>query len=290
MKTKIVYVLISNGKDQYVALQTLSLQTLKKRNRNSEVLTVMDSITYQKLKECSSRILSESTPVIVSDLPQEFDPMQRSRYLKTTLRKIIEGDFLFIDGDTLISDRLDEIDSAGAGADIAAVADGNRDHYKAGESDKILARCSSAGFSQMENELCFNSGVLFVRDTPSAHVFFQTWHDLWKESLNHGVPQDQPSLWETNRVLAHPIQELSGIWNCQFGSNGNSYNRYVRKAKILHYYNTLYHGRLLLSIIDQTMHKDKLNFVSSMFLLWPKSIVYMRRLALFIGRMKAHFA
>lgn len=267
------------------------MYTLRKKHGKDDtsVLTVMDSSTYRILEQIKSPILSESAPVIV-DIPPEYNQMQKSRYLKTRLREIVQGDFLFIDGDTLIADRLDEIDRMDQNTDIAAVSDGHEETRNVGAIDKMPEKCRKAGFSNLDNEHCFNSGVLFVRDTPVAHDFFRTWHDCWKQSLANGVHFDQPAMWEANRIMGHPVQEFSGVWNCQFYTKKReNYNRYVKESKILHYYRTFYHGRLLLSIIDQVSKTGKVNFKSAVFLQWPRTIVYIMHLSMFKAKLRDSF-
>ncbi len=214
MKTKVVYVLTSNGHDNYAAMLCLSLCTLRRRNRDAEVLVVMDAQTHEALQKQASPILTYAKPVIV-DIPGEYNALQQSRYLKTTLRMIIEGDFLFLDCDTLIAEKLDEIDLLQS--ELAFVPDLNSPSIACSFLSYINEQARRAGFLEQDNEPYFNSGVMFVRDTPFSWRFFVMWHECWKKSLANGIPQDQPALREANRLLDHPITELSGIYNCQFG-------------------------------------------------------------------------
>lgn len=291
MKTKIVYVLTCSEDTTCVAMLLLSLFTLKKQmkgDRDLEILTVMDSSTHRILKESSSRVLSESKPVVV-DPPPEYDQMSLSRHLKTTLREIIQGDFLYIDCDTLIADRLDEIDDLDSSINIAAIADRNIEGNRIEDNPKGATNCKNAGFLELGKESGINSGVFWVRDTPLSHDFFKTWHNNWKKSLAKGVPLDQPALWETNRIMGHPIKMLPGIWNCQFSTNNQDPNRYVRNAKILHYYRTFYGGRFLLSILNRVKEKGRVGFFDSVFLRYPQSIVCFRRISLFFWKLKTRF-
>lgn len=289
MKTKIVYVLTCREDMTCAAMLALSLYTLRKRmkgDRDLEVLTVMDPLTFQVLKQCGSPILSESTPIVV-DPPPGYDPMSLSRYLKTSLREIVQGDFLYIDCDTMIAGRLDEIDNLDANTDIAAVLDRNLE-IRAEENDYAFEKCRKAGFLDLVNEIGFNGGVFFVRDTPVAHDFFRIWHDLWKKTLDRGVPYDQPALWETNRIMGHPIQRLSGVWNCQIAADNNGAAIYVRTVRILHYYSA-YDGRILLSMLERIRKKGKVNFFDAVLLRWPQSLVYIRRFSMSFWETRAAF-
>ena len=61
---------------------------------------------------------------ITVDFNPEIGNKQCSRWIKTNLREYVKGDFLFIDTDTVITDKLDEIDDWDI--DIGMVYDLNR--------------------------------------------------------------------------------------------------------------------------------------------------------------------
>ena len=154
--------------------------------------------------------------------------MQASRFLKTNLRKLVDGDYLFIDTDTIICDKLDSIDQIDA--DIALVADCNRNLML--DESAVVERCKNAGFTNIEGQPYFNSGVMFVRDTPTSHEFYEEWYRQWLYSSNKGIYLDQPSMNYSNIQLGYPIKELSGVWNCQIYFNGWNF---LSRSKILHY-------------------------------------------------------
>ena len=164
------------------------------------------------------------------EVPSIYDLTQRSRYLKTRLRDIVDGDFLYLDVDTIICDSLDEIDNVEA--DLAAVAD---DNGTVKVKNKLAeTNCVKAGFGKMRGAPFYNGGVFLVRDTDPAHRFFDSWHDRWRQSLKNGIALDQPALCQANLDVGLPIKELPGEWNCQVCSAVGPY--YFKKAKVIHYY------------------------------------------------------
>lgn len=300
MKTKLVYILTSTGNDCYAAMLLMSLHTLRKYNKHVDVLVVMDENTCKALEKCKSPILTEASPLVI-EIPQEFNTMQRSRYLKTTLRKSVRGAFFYIDGDTLISDNLDQIDNEIA--DIAMIRDRNCP-LPAEDNIYAIELCRKAGFMNLEKEPYFNGGVMFVRDTPLAHQFFETWHNCWKKSLENKVPQDQPALCESNKMLGHPIQELSAIWNFQYKMHGHpiqgiwhldsmnakcridDYRPKVSQSKIIHYITNVNIGRLLNYIIKRVEREGRVDALVAMLLFWPHLFVHMYNVSMFFGRIK----
>lgn len=269
MNTVLAYVLVSGGRDVYAAMLLLSLHTLLRRNPGTAVHVVMDEATHRSLEAIGSPILAEATPVVVP-IPPEYSPLQRSRYLKTTLPETIRGDFLFIDTDTLVADRLDGIDLVDA--DLAMVTNlhsrptgDNSDHWQ-----DVAAR---AGFPDLAGEPYYNSGVIFARDTPAVHRFFAAWHANWKQSLSHGVPLDQPALCATNRVLGRPVRELPGVWNCQYRYlRYDAYRPHLAGSIILHYYAVIAPGHLLRFCIGRVQKKGRVDAVAAAIVRFPRLV------------------
>ena len=283
MKSKLVYVLTCTGNDSYSAMVVLSLHTFKMHNPAGQAFVVMDEPTHLALEKYGSTILKNAIPVVV-DIPPEYNVMQRSRYLKTNLRRIIEGDFLYIDSDTFVTGCLDDIDDTDA--DVAMVTDLNRP-LSQGHTNDDVKRSVKAGFKDLANEPYFNGGVMFARDTPMAHELFDKWHECWKISLANGVPQDQPALCEANRVLGHPIKDISGIWNCQYRylNNDNS-GQYLKNVKILHYYAVVNFGSLLTFLIERTRKKGKVDAVVATIVRFPMLLVRFHQVSMFIWKLK----
>ena len=80
----------------------------------------------------------------------------------------------------------------------------------------------------------FNSGVFFVKDTPVAFRLFETWHQLWQESVLNGCEYDQPALCEANRRLGGIVNAIPDTWNCQIHYKGS--RRFLQNAYVLHYF------------------------------------------------------
>lgn len=228
MNTQIVYSIISSNNDSYLDQAILSVLSLKLYNPTALVIIVCDTATKMSLVGYRSKILEYITNILVVDIPNRFRGIQQSRYLKTNLRKFIEGDFLYIDTDTVICSTLKEVDKITA--DVAMCADLNEELKL--KDQNTINRCNQAGFHDMENKPYFNSGVMFVRDTPTAHKFYEEWHKQWQYSVSNGINLDQPSLNYTNSSMGEVVAQLPDEWNCQIYFNGW---KCLPKAKILHY-------------------------------------------------------
>lgn len=230
MFTKIVYVVVGSEENLYVQQLLLSLYSLRKYNINAEVLITTDTSTSQYLKTID--LEPYNVKIIEVECPKRLTAQQQSRFIKTSLRKIVNGDYLFIDTDTIICGDLSEIDKVPY--DIAAVKDKHlsiKAHPK--RSDIIDWAKKVDWIIQPETDVYFNSGIFYVKDTAIAHSVYDEWHKTWKKGIEHNLNIDQPSLGYANYKNGGIIKELGGEWNCQITDNGLNY---LSEAKIIHYF------------------------------------------------------
>lgn len=231
MNTKIVYAVVSNEKDIYLEQTLSSVYSLRLYNPEAHVILIVDEDTNKTIQGKRSEILKYITEKIIVKAPQEYTQVQKSRYLKTTLRQNIKGDFLFIDSDTIIVDTLSDIDSFKG--DIGAVSDFHinlKQHYG---FKGIQHKAQILNWQINDSSPYYNSGVIYVKDNTNTANFFKQWHNEWKNHLEKGFHEDQPSFNKTNFQLDNIIQPLDGIWNCQILWNGIPF---LHQAKIIHFF------------------------------------------------------
>lgn len=231
MKTKVVYVIVSSDKDLYLEQAFLSVYSLKIYSPDTSVELVVDKETDQTLYEKRTNLLRYFTKKIVVDVPAKYKRAYASRWIKTRLRKIVDGDFLFVDSDTIITDDLKDIDYFEG--DIGAVLNLHGCFLSKEAKNNHLKWALRDGWTCADNVPYFNSGVMFVRDTEAAHHFYDIWHEKWCSGMErYNFLFDQSSLAATNESLGMMIKELQGIWNCQLLYNGLPF---LQHAKIVHH-------------------------------------------------------
>ncbi len=235
MKTKIVYVLVSKENDIYLEQAWLSLYSLRLHNPTTHVVVLVDATTESSLVGKREKFKCLPTEIIVVDTPQEYTPVQRSRYIKTSARKYISGDFLFIDTDTIVTDKLDELDTLEI--EIGAVPEFHVDLNHFPGVNGLYKVANKLGWKYDENDKYnFNSGAVYAKDTKKAHQFYDTWFQCWQKSIaTLGRHHDQPPMAMADHILGHPISPISGIWNCQILEHGIFY---LPNAKVIHYFGT----------------------------------------------------
>lgn len=259
MKTKIVYAVTSDETDLYLEQTLVSVYSLRLYNPEARVVLIVDDKTNGTLTGKRTKILEYISEKVIVNIPAKYTKKERSRYLKTTIRQYIEGAYLFIDSDTIITDDLSDIDNLlDKGIEIAAVKDSHCDFKDMLNYKLILSRAHTIGWDAIlkKDTIHFNSGVLFVCDNNFTHHFYDEWHKNWLYELHKGLFYDQLAMAYTNQLLNCPIKELDGIWDCQIYQDGV---RYLCNAKIIHYFSGLgtkksyyFHNRNVFTEITET--------------------------------------
>lgn len=238
MTPQIVYVLVANEKNLYleemwVSLYSLRLQSNAPSSGDSYHVVVLVDEDTEKMVKARPVLLKLIDELIVVPTPEGYNAKQRSRQIKTTVREVVKGDYIFIDTDTVICKPLESITSNLAPQTyIAAVPDGHLPLDEClfppvGEVKRIFGEDCS------DSKYWFNSGVMYVRDTTEAHEFYKRWNENWAYScFEKGNSQDQPALLKTDKEFGYLIKELPGIYNAQVAMS----LKYFADAVILHWW------------------------------------------------------
>jgi len=258
---KYLYVLASNEHDYYLEQALLSMTSLRMKMPDAFISLLVDNITETSLRGRRRAILdlvNEFKPLAIND---KFNQKARSRWLKTSMRQNVEGDFLYIDGDTIIAEDLSSLENMAI--DIGAVLDS---HINITEKDKsfpirlktVKALCPKLGIAScFDLDVYFNGGIMFCKDNEIGHNFFEKWHNLWLKCFELGGLNDQSSLNISNFVLGNVIKELDGIWNCQILDDGGI--KYLHNAKIIHYFSSRPGKKVFLPANDEFINSIKEN-------------------------------
>ena len=228
---KYLYTLTSTCEDNYYEQFLLSAASLKLNIHDAVIYLLCDSKTKQTL--CGKRREYEKfiSNIINVDAPKDFTQTEVSRWVKTSMRRLVQGDFLFIDCDTIITDDLSSVDGLniilGACLDCHSLLDSHFNRETFISSDKKL------GFNSYLSKKHFNSGVIYCKDTPLTHKYFDRWHELWLFSRSKNILRDQPSFNMAIFENKEFFSELNGIWNCQIPFNSIPY---LPESKIIHYF------------------------------------------------------
>ena len=231
MNTKIVYILTCASDKHYIEQTLMSAFSARHWNPDAHIVLMVDDKTDLLLQGKRAEIFKYITEkIVVSFEDASLSPMYRSRFIKTSVRQRIKGDFLFIDSDTIICKSLVAIDFFEC--EVGAVLESHllvEDYCESLRSSAIAANEQLGVDLEVEKEY-FSSGVLYVKDIPQAHKLYEQWHQFWQESYMLGLPIDQPSLARANRESCHIIRRIPDTYNCILFTQ----NDFTEKAHILH--------------------------------------------------------
>jgi len=230
---KYLYVLASTDKDYYAEQAFVSITSLRIHNENAFVSLLVDDKTNKNLDQRKFNIKSLVNEIVVKTFDENIEQRDRSRQLKTSMRNLVSGDFLYIDCDTVICDNLEEIWNCDY--NLAAVPDGHMEFKDLRTRQSVISKFKKVSKNNIPIEkYYFNSGVFFVKECKENYGFFYKWNEYWHKYEHEKKFGDQISLAFTNAELQFPVSELDGIWNCQVENGLN----YLLNAKILHYFAT----------------------------------------------------
>lgn len=233
MNTKFVYVVVADKYSVFLEEAYASIWSLKYHNADAHVTVVMDDRTKSYYENTA---YTELKTIIDEVIPVPFDSdvnnHVRSRWLKTNLRSLVKGDFLFLDTDTIITGNLRQIDNLSVL--IGAVYDSHRKLPEI-QLKKFLSKNAKKYFEILEFDAClsyFNSGVLLVKDVPEVYEFFRKWHNNWQISNRKGYKYDQLPLYVTDMQMGGVISPISDVYNYQVSQS----LRFLYSSLILHFY------------------------------------------------------
>lgn len=236
MRTKIVYVVASLDDDIYMEQAIVSAWSVRHYNPDCRIEMVCCQDTFATLNSgVRAQYKSLFDQIHVCEFQPEQSMMERSRWMKTTLREIIEGDYLFLDTDTVVCADLSYVDDFNF--EIGMVLDCNCEFRKTLVCDWVIPTMKEMYDIDVSKETnYFNGGVAFVRDCKLTREFYRHWNELWVHSLRHfNKWKDQQPLMKANIDMGYVITEMSGNLNCQVAES----IQYLHTAHVMHFFNSL---------------------------------------------------
>ena len=231
MKTQIVYVVVSSERDLFLEELWASLFSLRIYHPEATVKVLVDAPTAKRIHN-NPALNTMITEVVTVEVPEEYSPMARSRVIKTTIRNVINGPFLYIDTDTVICHSLEEID--GIDYDVAAVPDTHLPLAQHPFGRSQINRVKHIfGIDISNKEYYYNGGAMYVADNELTHKFYRQWYENWKvSSIEKHDNADQPALNKADMELGGIIKCLPDVYNCQLALS----LKYFHEAYIVHFF------------------------------------------------------
>lgn len=231
MRTKIVYVLTSTPEARYIEKAQIAIFSARYHNPTVHIVLLVDDRTNMLFVGARAELLKYVSEKIVVNFSSNVDVIERSRWLKTNVRKLIIGDFLFLDIDTIVLKTLQSIDDYACA--IGAVFDYQVPlvQYPKSIYNYVKNKLDALGMDITNEKHYFNSGVMYVKDVDVAHQLYDKWFKYWEDWLDRPFIGDQPHLCRANSEMGHIITALPGVWNCIM----YTYPTFDKTAYVLHF-------------------------------------------------------
>ena len=225
---KYLYVLVGSKNGFYCEQTLVSIASLKNVQPEAFVTLLVDCQTDKDFVPELERIKKYVSEYIVVPVEKSVHPIAKSRYIKTSMRKYVQGDFLYVDADTVWNAPIDETDFT---HDVMGVLDGHslltvHPLKKEIEEDFKKVGCNPGV------ERYVNGGVLFSRDSDVSKNFFDLWHKNWLETSKSKYFIDMPSLNCAIEKIGDGFALLPDVYNVQVSRSWE----FFFDAKIIHFF------------------------------------------------------
>ena len=231
---KFVYIVIATAGDHFAEMAAVSMQTLRLTNPSAHIVLLTNQATAESNQAAMQLVRGLCNDIIVEKNEYE-DLVAQSRYLKLRMRDLVEGDFIYLDSDTLILGTLDALWEINA--DFAACLDEPTYGAEFVQSRSMLFNALNWTLNPQKY---INFGVALMRDTLKMREFCQQLFVLWQEQvIKTGKYNDQFVL---NHLLCNSdidFKALKSTFNAQITANPMR----AIKAKIMHVFTGAFDDR-----------------------------------------------
>ena len=229
MDLRVCYVLADDDLGRYATMACISATSLRRVHPGHEIVLLCDASTAKAIRRTDhplSRLCDSIIPAAVAGPTAA----ERSRWLKTSLRRLVPGELLYLDVDTVV---IRPIELEPGPRDHALASADACDHR--GRPVQEVAPWVTQLFERLAWQmprLYRNAGALFFRDTPTGHAFGERWHAEWRRSVEAGCHRDQPAL----NAAAGAMSGAVGLLPLRFNAMPAYRPRLARGAAIYHFW------------------------------------------------------
>jgi len=232
----ICFVLVAKELGPYADMAAVAALAVRRLHPQARTILVTDESTASAINH-DNHALGNIVSEIIAQPTGTDDPIVSSRSLRTVLRRLVKGDYVYLDNDAIAVRPLDH--GWPNEADLAVARDWNKRGIPPDALPNMEKVRAKLGWEFLPNRY-FNSGVIFVRDTSAAHAFYAEWHRRWQQTLSLGIPQDQLSC---NSVIAAGFATVAILPD---RDNWSAYSTVMLRgrARIFHFWASAYSGEI----------------------------------------------
>ena len=224
-----VYVVCATSSDHFAEMAAVSMTSLRTVSPRARIIVLTDLQTSAVVTPATSAIRASANDFKVVDCPGDSS-FSRSRFLKSNMRRLVDGCFLYLDSDTFIMRSPDAVWSIDC--DVAASPDLGSDGKPYLCTSALTEANPALGWSLPARHY-LNAGVIYLSDTKGAHAAGELYRVSWMEYQRVlGRSRDQPAFNRAVRESGVRLTELPLSYNAQIAMNVMT----LRHAVVAHYY------------------------------------------------------
>jgi len=223
----ICYALSLGDDTTYADLLNISAQCVRRVYPAARITVLTDDQSLPKAREELYSLIAAGAGI---QSVGRFDGSvrQRSRFIKTQVRNILDGEFLFLDVDTVAVAEFSDI--LECELSLSAAIDRNLANPDGGFPAWVVPDFNRLGWPH-PTALYLNTGVVFWKDNDEARALGRMWHRNWLHyTTSVDNPADQPAFNHSLDILGIRPKIMSDVFNARVGVSP----RFADGAKIYH--------------------------------------------------------
>jgi hypothetical protein len=226
---KYVYVVCSTGNDHFAEMAAVSITSLRLASPHARITVLTDRATADFVSPGVAALRNTADDFVGVDCPGR-NSIDRSRFLKTTMRSLVSGPFLYLDSDTIIMKSPDAIWNISADVAASPNLGVNGKPYLC--SHEAPETCAALGWT-LGSRRYLNAGVIYFADSHAARAVGEQYRSSWLE-FNRviGKPNDQLAFNHAVNFVEANFAVLPPSYNAQITMNAMA----LRGAVIVHFF------------------------------------------------------
>lgn len=229
MDFRICYVLVDEHLGRYATMACISATSLRRIHPDREIVLLCDAPTADAIRGTRHPLSRLCNSIIPATVPLPT-AAERSRWLKTSLRRLVAGHLLYLDVDTVVVRPIHLQPSPADHALASADACDQRGRPVQAVAPWVTLLFSRLGWAMPR--LYRNAGALLLRDSPEGHAFGDRWHAEWRRSVDAGCHRDQPAL----NAAVGAMPGTVGLLPLRYNAMPTYRPRLARDAAIYHFW------------------------------------------------------
>lgn len=210
----VCYALATDGERDYSDMLTVSALCVRRIYPTCRITILTDDDSLPRLG-CALAHVAQAGAQIRSVGRFSGTPRLRSRFVKTQIRSAVDGDFLYLDADTVAIRKFDGLFACRA--PFSAAIDRNRVDPHGGFPDWVVPDFVRLGWRHPTRHY-LNTGIVFWRECEEARALGKLWHENWLHySRSVDNPADQPSFNHSLDLLGIEPKIMDDAFNARVG-------------------------------------------------------------------------